>query len=119
MVVVVMSGRNARFRSPRNRDGDNHELPPVRFGRIYRRCVDHSCVSTPAIGETSKLVAQVFTAERSRSIADNGIAHLRLQFVSVYRGGVLVFDQLGRAVESTQFQKTFETWLTIPGATSG
>ena len=119
MVVVVLSGRNARFRSPRNRDGDNHELPPVRFGRIYRRCVDHSCVSAPAIGETFKLVAEVFTAERSRSIAHNGFARFRFQFVGVYRGGVLVFDQLGRAMESTQFQKTFETWLTIPGETSG
>src|SRR6516164_4930374 len=109
-----MSCRNARFRSPRNPGGDNHELPLVRPGRIHRRSVDHSCVSALATGETSKLVTEVFTAERSRSIADNGIADLRLQFVSIYRGGVLVFDKLGRAMESTQFQKTIETWLNKP-----
>ena len=114
-----MSCRNARFRSPRNPDSDNHELPLVRPGRIHRRSVDRSCVSALAIGETSKLVAEVFTAERSRSIADNGFSLLRLQFVSVYRGGVLVFDQPTRAVESTQFQKTIKTWLTSPWETSG
>ena len=111
--VVVMSLRNARFTPPRNRGVDNHELPFVRFGRIHRRSVDHSCVSALATGETSKLVTEVFTAERSRSIADNGIADLRLQFVSIYRGGVLVFDKLGRAMESTQLQKTIEIWLAM------
>ena len=90
--------------------GDNHELPFVRPGRVHRRCVDHSCVSAPATGETSKLVAEIFTAERSRSTADNRFAHFRLQFVSVYRGGVLVFDQLDGAMEITQWQKAFETW---------
>ena len=90
--------------------GDNHELPFVRPGRVHRRCVDHSCVSAPATGETPKLVSEVFTAERSWGAADNRFAHFRLQFVSVHRGSVLVFDQLGRAVESTQSQKAFETW---------
>src|SRR5262245_16136328 len=112
--VVVMSCRNARFRPPRNRRGDNHELPFVRPGRVHRRCVDHSCVSAPATGETPKLVPKIFTAERSRSTADNDFAHFRLQFVSVHRGGVLVFDQLGRAMEITQCQKTFESWLAWP-----
>src|SRR5204863_7593014 len=56
------------------------------------------------------LVAEIFTAERRRSAADNRFAHLRLQFVSVCRGGVLVFDQLARFMAFTQYQKTFETW---------
>ena len=108
-----MSCRNARFRPPRNRDGDNHELPLVRLGRIRRCCVDHSCVSAPTTGETPKLVAKVFTTKRGRRTADNGVAHLRLQFVSVCRGGVLVFDQLARFRAFTQYQKTFETWPAI------
>src|SRR5262245_56991915 len=87
-----------------SRRGDNHELPFVRPGRVHRRCVDHSCVSAPATGETSKLVPEVFTAERSRSAAYHDFALFRLQFGSVYRGGVLVFDQLGRAMEITQCQ---------------
>ena len=113
MTLVVMRCRNARFRPPRDGGGGNYELPLVRPGRIYRRCVDHSCVSAPATRETPKLVAEVFTIERSRSTADNRFAHLRLQFVSVHRGGVLVFDQLGRAMEITQCQKTFEAWLAM------
>jgi len=108
-----MSCSNARFRPPRNRRGDNHELLLVRPCRIHRRCVDHSCVFAPPTGETPKLVAKVFTAERSGSAADNGVAHLRLQFVSVYRGSVLVFDQLGRAMEITWCQKGFEIWLAM------
>ena len=113
MTLVVMRCRNATFRPPRDGGGDNYELPLVRPRRIYRRCVDHSCVSAPATRETPKLVAEVFTIERSRSTADNRFAHLRLQFVSVHRGGVLVFDQLGRAMEITQCQKTFEAWLAM------
>jgi hypothetical protein len=93
-----------------SRRGDNHELPFVRPGRVHRCRVDHSCVSAPATGETPKLVSEVFTAERGRGTADNRFAHFRLQFVSLYRRGVLVLDQLGRAVESTQSQKAFETW---------
>jgi|SRR6516164_4593133 len=108
--VVVMSLRNARFTPPRNRGVDNHELPFVRFGRIHRRSVDHNGISAPATGETPKLVAEIFTAECSRSTADNGFAFLRVQFVSVYRRGLLVSDQLGRAMESTQSQKAFATW---------
>jgi len=108
--AVVMSRRDARFRPPPNRSGDNHELPLVRPGRVHRRSVDHSCVSAPATRETPKLVPEVFTAECSRSTADNGFAFLRVQFVSVYRRGLLVSDQLGRAMESTQSQKAFATW---------
>src|SRR5262245_34343225 len=102
---------NARFRPPRNCVGDNYECPLVRSCRIHRRRIDNSCVPALATGETPKLVAEVFTDKCSRFIADNGFAHLRLQFVSVYRRGVLVFDQLGRAVEITWCQKEFETWL--------
>ena len=108
-----MSYRNARFRPPRNRRGDNHEFPFVRPGRVHRRCVDHTRVSAPATGETPKLVPKVFTAERSRSTADNHFAHFRLQFVSVHRGGVLVFDQFGRTMEITQCQKGFEICLAM------
>lgn len=107
MAVVVMRCRNARFRPPRDGGGDNYELPLVRPGRIYRRCVDHSCVSAPATRETPKLVAEVFTIERSRSTADNRFAHLRLQFVSVHRGGVLVFDQLARFMAIARFPEKF------------
>jgi hypothetical protein len=89
---------------------DNHELPLVRFGRIYRRCADHNCVSAAATRQTSKLLAEIFTAERSRSTADNRFAHLRLQFVSLSRRGVLVFDQLDGAMEIIQWRKAFETW---------
>ena len=88
---------------------DNHELPFVRPGRVHRRRVDHSCVSAPATGETPKLVAEVFTAERSWSTADNDFAHLRFQFVSLYRRGVLVFDQLDGVMEITHWRKAFET----------
>ena len=98
-----MSCRNARFRPPRNRDGDNHELPLVRRGGIHRRSVDHSCVLAPTTGETPKLVAEVFTIKRGRCAADNGFAHLRLQFVGVYHGSVLVFDQLVRAYGDPSF----------------
>src|SRR5262245_2092743 len=108
-----MSSRNARFRPPRNRDGDTHELPLVRPGRIHRCCVDHSCVSAPTTGETPKLVAKVFTIKRGRCTADNGFAHLRLQFVGIYRGGVLVFDQPGRTMEITQCQKILKSWPAI------
>ena len=94
-----MSCRNARFTPPRNRSGDHHELPLIRFGRIHRRCVDNSCVPAPTTGETPKFVAPLFTNERSRSTVDNRFAYLRLQFVSVHRGGVLVFDQPGRSME--------------------
>ena len=111
--VVVMSCRNARFRPPGNRRGDNHELPLVRSCRVHRRCVDHSCVSAPAIGETPKFVPKVFIAKRSGSTVDNHFAYFRLQFVSVHRGGVLVFDQFGRAMEITQCQKGFEIWLAM------
>ena len=45
-----------------------------------------------------------------RSTADNRFAHLRLQFVSVYRGGVLVFDQLARFMAIAHFPERFETW---------
>jgi len=114
-----MSCRNARFRPPSNRDGDNHELPFVRPCRIHRRCVDHSCVSAPATGETPKLVAEVLTIKRGRRTADNGFAHLRLQFISVHRGSVLVFDQLGRAMEITWRQKRFETCLVIATRSQG
>jgi hypothetical protein len=96
-----MSCRNARFRPPRYRDGDNHEFPLVRPCRIHWRRLDHSCVSAPTIGETPKFVAEVFTVERGRRTADNGFAYLRLQFVGVYRRGVLVFDQPARAMEIT------------------
>ena len=119
MGVVVMSFKNARFKPPRNRDGDNHELPLVRHCRVHRRCVDHSCVSAPATGETPKFIPKVFTAERSRSTADNHFAHFRLQFVSVHRGGVLVFDQFGRAIEITQCQKEFEIWLAMATRNEG
>ena len=114
-----MSCRNARFRSPRNPGGDNHELPLVRSCRIHRRRFDNTCVPAPTTGETPKLVAEVFTVKCGRRIADNGFAHLRLQFVGVYRRGILVFDQFGRALEITWCQKGFETWLAtetkIPG----
>ena len=90
--------------------GDNHELPFVRPGRVHRRRVDHSCVSAPATGETPKLVSEVFTAERGRGTADNRFAHFRLQFVSLYRRGVLVLDQLDGVMEITQWRKAFETW---------
>ena len=89
---------------------DNHELPFVRPGRVHRRRADHSCVFAPATGETPKLIPEVFTAERSRSAAYNYFAHFRLQFVSLYRRGVLVFDQLDGAMEITQWRKAFETW---------
>lgn len=105
-----MSGRNARFRPPRNRGGDNHELSLVRFSRIRRRSVDHNRISASATGETAKLVPEVFAAERNWSTADNGFADFRLQFVSVYRGGVLVFDQLGRTMEITQWRQAIKTW---------
>ena len=94
-----MSLRNARFRPPRNHGGDNHGLPLVRPGRIYRRCIDHRCVSAPATGETAELVTEVFNIERGRRTADNGFAHLRLQFISIYRGGVLVLNQPAGAME--------------------
>jgi hypothetical protein len=42
-----------------------------------------------------------------RSIADNRFANLRLQFVSVYRGGVLVFDQLARFMAIAHFPEKF------------
>jgi len=112
--AVAMSRRNARFRPPPNRSGDNHELPLVRPGRVHRRSVDHSCVFAPATGETPKLVPEVFIAERSRSAAYNHFAHFRLQFVSIHRGGVLVSNQFSRAMEITQCQKTLETWLAWP-----
>src|SRR5215475_8546451 len=104
---------NARFRSPCNRVGDNHELPLVRSGRIHRRRVDNSCVPAPATGETPKLVAGIFPSKRGWRTADNGFANLRLQFVSFYRRGVLVFDQLGRTMEITQWQKGFENSLAM------
>jgi hypothetical protein len=47
------------------------------------------------------------TAERRRSTADNRFAHLRLQFVSVYRGVVLVFDQLARFMAIAHFPEKF------------
>jgi len=96
-----MSFRNARFRPLRHGGGDNHELPFVRPCRIHRRRVDNSCVPAPTTGETPKLVAEVFIVQRGRRTADNGFAHLRLQFVGVYRRGFLVFDQLVRPLEST------------------
>ena len=108
--VVVIRCRNARFRPPRNRGGGNHELPLVRPGRIHRCSAHRRCVFTSATGQTPELVAKIFTAERRRSTAHNRFAHLRLQFVSVCHGGVLVFDQLVRFMAFTQCQKTFETW---------
>ena len=96
-----MSLRNARFRPPRNHGGDNHGLPLVRPGRIHRSCVDHSCVSAAATGETTEHVAELFTIKRGRRIADNGFARLRLQLVRVCRRGVLVFNQPVRGMEIT------------------
>ena len=96
-----MSCRNARFRPPRNRDGDNHELPLVRSCRIHRRRVDNSCVLAATTGETPKLVAEIFTVKCSRRTADNGFPYLRLQFVGVYRRGILVFDQPDGSMEIT------------------
>ena len=98
---VVMSCRNARFRPPLNRSGDNHELPLVRPCRIHRRPVDNNCVPALTTGETPELLAEVFTIKRGRCTADNGFTHLCLQFVGVYRRGVLVFDQPVRALEIT------------------
>jgi hypothetical protein len=96
-----MSSRNARFTPSRNRGGDNHELTLVRPCRIHRRRVDNSCVPAPTTGETSKLVAEVFTVKRGRRTADNDFSDLRLQFVGIYRRSFLVFDQLARALEIT------------------
>ena len=107
MAVVVMRCRNARFRPPRAGGGDNYEPPLIRLGGIHRRSADRSCLFTSATGQTPELVAEIFTAERSRSTADNRFAHLRLQFVSVYHGGVLVFDQLVRFMAFTQFPEKF------------
>ena len=81
--------------------GDNHELSIIRPGRIHRRRVDRRCVSAAATGETTEHVGELFTIECGRRTADNGFAHLRLQFVGVYRRGFLVFDQLVRPLEST------------------
>lgn len=118
-----MSARNARFRRPSNRGGDNYELPLVRRCRIHRRPVDNSCVLASTTAETPKLVAKIFTTKRGRCAVDNGFAHLRVQFVGVYCRGVLVFDQLGRAMEITQCKEEFETWLALatrnPGGKGG
>ena len=119
MAVVVMRSRNARFRSPRDGGGDNYELPLVRPGRIHRCSADRSCLFTSATGQTPELVAEIFTAERRRSTADNRFAHFRLQFVSVYRGSVLVFDQLARFMAIARFQKTFETSSPLTGMNPG
>ena len=110
MAVVVMRGQEREIQTASQSRCGNHEFPLVRPGRIHRRSADRSCVFTSAIGETPELVAEIFTAERRRSTADNRFAHLRFQFVSVYHGGVLVFDQLVRFMAFTQYQKTFETW---------
>ena len=96
-----MSSLSARFILPRNRLGDNYEFPFVRPCRIHRRRVDNSCVPASTTGETPKLLAEIFIIKRGRRTADNGFAHLRLQFIGVYRRGVLVFDQFGRALEIT------------------
>ena len=61
------------------------------------------------LDKLSELVAEIFTAERGRRTAYNRFAHLRLRFVSVYRGGVLVFDQLARFMAIAHCRKTFET----------
>jgi hypothetical protein len=111
MAVVVMRCRNARFRPPRSGGGDNCEPPLIRLGRIHRRSADRSCLFTSATGQTPELVAEIFTAERRRRTADNRFAHLRLQFVSVYRGGVLVFDQLAGPMAIAHFPEKFAAKL--------
>src|SRR4030095_1538261 len=88
-----------------------HGLPLVRSCRIHRRRVDNSCVPALTTGETPELLAEVFTIKRGRCTADNGFTHLCLQFVGVYRRGVLVLNQLVRPLEITWCQKGFETWL--------
>jgi hypothetical protein len=107
MAVVVMEWRNARFRPSRDGGGDNYELPLVRPCRIHWCSADRSRVFTSATGETPERVAEIFATERSRSTVDNRLAHLRLQFVSVYRGSVLVFDQRARFMAIAHFPEKF------------
>ena len=106
MEVVTMSD-SARFAPSGNKRSRNDELPLIRPCRIYRRSADRNRLSASAIEQTAEPIAELFTDERGRSAPDNCFAHLRLQFVSVYRRGVLVFDQLARLMAIAHFPEKF------------